>query len=191
MIHKFRKNPLAKDYVNENGKRELHLFDLDRTVLDSDHRLKYKPNGDLDMKKYRELQTFENIKKDSVLPLGHIMQEFIRDRKEVGIVTARKMIKADYIMLRDNFIKPNLICARDKIHLVKHLSHCVVEHFKMSDDEYKRIWFKHIKDSFSLEEYDIFMYDDNESVLQAASEEGFYAINAIHLNNIISGASNH
>lgn len=163
-------------------KKKLYLFDLDRTVIDSDHRTPYTKGGDLDLNLYRTLQTHENIMKDTLLPLAATMQTLISQGEEVGIVTARRMMKSDYIMLRKNKIKPSLICSRDLLHRVEHLSECAHKHFKMSDHEYKRIWFKFIKESYPLNEYDIFMYDDHKGVLEVAKEEGFVAIDAIALN---------
>jgi 3-deoxy-D-manno-octulosonate 8-phosphate phosphatase KdsC-like HAD superfamily phosphatase len=116
------------------------------------------------------------------------MKEFIADdNKEVAIITARRMTKSDYVMLRKHGIKTAFIGARDKLHRVEHISNCPVSHFKMSDDEYKRIWFKHIKEYYPLEDYDIYMYDDKEHVLKVAQEEGFHAIDAILLNKMLAG----
>lgn len=163
-------------------KKELYLFDLDRTVINSDHRTPYKENGDLDLNLYREMQTHENIMKDTLLPLAEKMKQLILEGKEVGIVTARRMIKSDFIMLRKNNIKTNLLCNRNSIHKVNYISGCPHTHFKMSDGEYKRIWFQHIKKQYSLDEYIIYMYDDNKNVLKVANEEGFVAIDAIQEN---------
>lgn len=164
--------------------KSLQLFDLDKTVVDSDHRTPYTITGNLDLNLYRELQTIENIKKDTLLPLSNTMQQMIINKEEVGIVTARRMIRYDYIMLRDNGLKPNLIGSRDKIHKILEYSNfnCLHDLFKSSDDEYKRAWFKFIKDRYSLNDYRIFMYDDNQNVLKVAKEEGLIAVDAIALN---------
>lgn len=167
--------------------KELHIFDLDDTVVDSAHRTPYKENGDLDLFKYREMISHENIMNDTLLPLFDIMREFIEDGKEVAIITARRLTKSDYLMLRRNGIRTPYIGSRDKLYKLTHISNCAHTHFKMKDGEYKRIWFKDIKNKYPINEYNIYMYDDNQNVLKVAEEEGFHAIDAIHLNNMITG----
>lgn len=168
--------------------KELHIFDLDETVIDSAHRTPYFDNGDLDLNSYREMQTHKNIMQDKLLPLFDVMKEFIADStKEVATITARRMMKSDYVMLRKNGIRTPFTGSRDQLHKVEHISNCARTHFKLTDCEYKRIWFKRIKELFPLNEYVIYMYDDNKHVLRVAKEEGFHAIDAIKLNKIISG----
>ena len=166
-------------------KKNVYLFDLDETVINSSHRTPYKKNGDLDLDKYRSLQNHENIMKDTLLPLSVKMRHLINTGELVATVTARRMIKSDYIMLRKNKIKSNLILNRNNIHKVEHLSGNVHKHFRMTDGEYKRVWFKFIKELFPLDSHSIFLYDDNKNVLAVANEEGFHAIDAIKENNLI------
>lgn len=174
--------------MENTNKKVLHIFDLDETVISSSHRTPYFPNGDLNLNLYREKQTHENIMKDKLLPLAEVMKEFIDDGCEVAIITARRMTKSDYVMLRKNAIKTAYIGSRDRIHKVEHISNCLKKHFFSTDSEYKRVWFKDIKEKFPLSEYEIYMYDDNKSVLKVALEEGFHAIDSIQLNKIITGA---
>ena len=52
-------------------KRQVIVFDLDHTLIDSSHRQIYKPDGSLDLDEWRRLSTWDNIKNDSLLPLCH------------------------------------------------------------------------------------------------------------------------
>lgn len=166
-------------------KQIVHIFDLDRTVIDSDHRTPYFPDGDLDLAKYRELQTHENIMQDTLLPLANTMKILINRGDIVAVVTARRMTKSDYVMLRKHGLRVPLICSRDKVHKVEHISGCASSHMNSSDSEYKRIWFKALKQRFNPAQYDFVMYDDHAGVLKVALEEGFSALDAIQLNKML------
>ena len=172
--------------MNDKIDNTFHIFDLDETIVDSSKRTPYKENGDLDLKKYRELQTHENILTDKLLPLFHVMKELIDEGANVGIITARRLTKSDYYMLRKNGIKTPYIGSRDQVHKVAHISKNAHLHYNMKDSEYKRVWFKDIKSRFPS--FCFHMYDDNKTVLKAAQEEGFFAVDAIHLNKMMVGA---
>jgi hypothetical protein len=57
--------------------KKIAIFDLDGTVIDSEHRTPNKADGTLDLERYFELKTRENIFRDTVLPLADRMKEMI------------------------------------------------------------------------------------------------------------------
>ena len=62
-------------------KTQLFIFDLDDTVIDSSHRATLTvDNGQvvLDLDAWRKDSTYENIMKDSLLPLANYMRECIK-----------------------------------------------------------------------------------------------------------------
>ena len=64
-------------------KTQLFIFDLDDTVIDSSHRATLTVvNGqvELDLNAWRKDSTYENIMKDSLLPLANYMRECIQRR---------------------------------------------------------------------------------------------------------------
>ena len=75
--------------------KNISIFDLDGTVIDSSHRQMVKPDGTLDLEKWFEMATPEMIFQDKVLPLA----QQIRKRQKAGdftiICTARNMQDAD------------------------------------------------------------------------------------------------
>ncbi len=61
-------------------KKTIFTFDLDGTVIDSSHRATLTvDNGQvvLDLNAWRQDSTYENIMKDSLLPLANYMRECI------------------------------------------------------------------------------------------------------------------
>ena len=80
--------------------KHLTIFDLDGTVINSDHRLKMATDKNLSMdnfcvETYRKTQVWEHVKNDLLLPLADLMREQIALGYNVGIVTARQMRLAD------------------------------------------------------------------------------------------------
>lgn len=75
--------------------KNITIFDLDGTVIDSSHRQATKPDGTLDLAHWFENATPEKIFKDKILPLA----QQIRRRSKAGdftmICTARTLSDAD------------------------------------------------------------------------------------------------
>ena len=124
--------------------KKVYIFDLDKTVINSDHRTPYLANGDLDLGAYRAKQTHSNIMRDQLLPLALYMQALIADGEKVVIVTARRMIKSDYIFLRKNGLKAAYICSRDQ--LFKRFDNDTAKMiYNLGDANYKWHWFNHLQ----------------------------------------------
>lgn len=168
--------------LNSSVKR-ITLFDLDRTVISSDHRTPYNDNGDLCLSTYRKMQTHSNIMKDELLPLASFMRELIERGEPVGIVTARRMTKSDYIYLRQRGLRPAVICSRDQL-FKKFPEEIAKTAYHSGDAIYKSVWFGYLRERFPLAEFVI--YDDHKGVLDAAKTFGFQAWDAVQLNDMIA-----
>lgn len=132
-----------------NG-REICVFDLDQTVVDSLHRTPKTADGKVDLVKYVSLQTKENIYKDKILPLGFDMREKFKNFYVI-VCTARVMTKADYEFLQDNTLYYHEIYERGNV---------PEEWAKMGDAEYKM----HCLKKFKNLQYTF--YDDSDEVIE-------------------------
>ena len=92
--------------------KNISIFDMDGTIIDSSHRQATKPDGTLNLDAWIENATPAKIAKDIVLPLA----QQIRKRQKAGdyvlICTARQMSFADFEFLQDNGICPDKIISR-------------------------------------------------------------------------------
>jgi hypothetical protein len=75
---------------------DLYIFDLDGTVIDSDHRTPNNPDGTLNLEGYFAKKSRQNIFKDTLLPLAKVMRSAWEGGDYVAIATARDMGKDDY-----------------------------------------------------------------------------------------------
>lgn len=164
--------------------QQIHIFDLDGTVVNSELRVKpcLKPNGDLDLDMYkREACTHEKIQTDTLLPLAKYMQSLMQQGAKVIVCTARHMSKSDYVFLRKNKLRPALILSRDQLH--KHFTHDkVIEIYNSGDAAYKGAYFDLLRTKFKGE---FIMYDDHKGVLAAAQKRGFSIVDAVQMNQIL------
>jgi len=171
-IHIFLRGPLdicpwnAYIYSMKN----IFIFDLDGTVVDSDWRTPRKGNGSVDISKWLDLATAENIAKDGLLPLARFMQKVIAEGDFVIVATARIMTAADKQFLIDNGINPNIIISRSS------------NEMKKPDADLK--WNK-LNRLFNLKQFQNkpkIMFDDNGSVLNRMREKGIVALNSVTIN---------
>ena len=92
--------------------KNITIFDLDGTIIDSSHRQATLPDGTLNLAHWFENATPEKIFKDRVLPLA----QQIRKRQKQGdftlVCTARSMTDADFEFLMDSGINPDKIISR-------------------------------------------------------------------------------
>jgi hypothetical protein len=162
----------------------LHIFDLDRTVIDSDHRTPYKAGTqELDLAAYRKMQTHSNIMRDQLLPLALYMRILIANGEAVGIVTARRMTRSDYYFLRSRNIKPAIICSRDRLYRITGLDY-LSEAYYSSDSEYKGYWLDYIQATYP--NHMIKVYDDHKGVLEVANSMGILAYDAVSINSLMA-----
>ena len=146
--------------------KQITIFDLDGTTIDSDHRQATLPNGNLDLKHWFENATAEKIFDDKVLPLA---QE-IRRRNKKGdytiICTARNLQYADLEFMMENGLLADKVISRPKGNME-------------NDAKLKR---KQLNSFLSLKQFknaNKVMFDDNNQVRSELRQIG---ISVIHPN---------
>jgi len=93
--------------------KSIEIYDLDGTLIDSDHRYRTLPNGSIDLEYWRRMATPSNIAKDTLLPLAAQYKAAIANPAVYVIVaTARVMEQADLAYLYGKLGKPNYIISR-------------------------------------------------------------------------------
>lgn len=146
--------------------KQITIFDLDGTTIDSDHRQATLPNGNLDLKHWFENATAEKIFDDKVLPLA---QE-IRRRNKKGdytiICTARNLQYADLEFMMENGLLADKVISRPKGNME-------------NDAKLKR---KQLNSFLSLKQFknaNKVMFDDNNQVRSELRQIG---ISVLHPN---------
>lgn len=133
--------------------KNVTIFDLDETVINSLHRTPNNPDGSLNLAKYLELQNRENIFKDTLLPIAQIMRARFVAGDFIVILTARGMSAADYEFLETMELPYHLILSRNDI---------PVDHYRLSDGEYK---LRHVLPLLDLcKGCNVVMFDDAKLV---------------------------
>jgi len=92
--------------------KNVSIFDMDGTIIDSSHRQATLPDGTLNLPAWIENATPEKIAQDTVLPLA----KQVAKRKQAGdyvlICTARAMSPADFDFLKNHGITVDKIISR-------------------------------------------------------------------------------
>lgn len=83
------------------------IFDLDGTVINSDHRKASLPDGSLDLAHWIENNTPEKIALDTLLPLARIMQVFYARGYTIVVCTARCIETPEIQEAFDDFFAEN------------------------------------------------------------------------------------
>lgn len=135
--------------------RNILIFDLDETVIDSRHRTPNNPDGTLNLSAYMEKHTPENVAKDTLLPLARILKNAFGNGSYIVILTARDMKECDYEYLAANGIRFNKIMSRDK---------ASATHYKLSDGEYKLRWIRNFLNLKQFAKLPAVMFDDAKPV---------------------------
>ena len=155
--------------------KQISIFDLDGTTIDSSHRQVTDSKGNLDLNKWFENAIPSKIFKDKLLPLA----TQIRRRNKKGdytiVHTARNMTFADYEFLMENGICPDKIISRPKGNMV-------------ADGVLKR---KQLSSLFNLKPFrqaNKVMFDDNKEVKTEVSKIGVTVFNPNKLNERLQNA---
>lgn len=94
--------------------RALRIYDLDGTLLSSEHRYKLKANGKIDLQHWRQNSTKSQIRKDSLLPLASQYRAHIKSRNDfVALGTARIVCSTTKQMIRETLGQPDFILGRE------------------------------------------------------------------------------
>ena len=92
--------------------RNISIFDLDGTVIDSSHRQATKPDGTLNLEHWFENATPDKIAQDRILPLAEQIRKRTKAGDYVVICTARTMTFADFEFLFENGLCVDKIISR-------------------------------------------------------------------------------
>ena len=149
--------------------KPIYIFDLDGTVVDSSHRFTGTAEGKVNLAKWIEDSTRENIFKDSLLPLAKFMKALMKANQNVWICTARNMSKDDFDFLAENGIKAKtILCRKDGDH--------------RADAEMKTAKLKRLFNLKQFQNAEKIMFDDNESIQKEMPKIG---INCLHQNALM------
>lgn len=91
--------------------KNIIIFDLDGTVIDSEHRTPTNPDGTLDLHGYFRLRNRENIFKDTLLPLANEMRRLAEDNYII-VSTSRSIDENDLEFMRKNKLPYNKFFSR-------------------------------------------------------------------------------
>ena len=155
--------------------KNIVIFDLDQTVIDSSHRNPCNDDGTINLERYFKLKTRTNIFKDTLLPLAKIFKQVKRDGNYVVIATARNMDHDDI-----DFLKANGLIA-DKI-----LSRRWVVENDVPDAQLKA---RKLQQLFNLKQFqnaNKIMFEDSQPVITKMRQMGIVTLNAIKVNQRLS-----
>lgn len=148
--------------INNKGlkmQKPIYIFDLDGTVIDSSHRFTGTAEGKVNLAKWIEDSTRENIFKDSLLPLAKFMKALMKANANVWICTARNMSENDFDFLAQNGIKAKTILCRKNGD-------------NRADAEMKTAKLKRLFNLKQFKNADKYMFDDNKSIQQEMPKIG-------------------
>ena len=88
--------------------KTIHVFDLDGTVINSEHRYRLGDDGKIDLPHWIENCKPEMIEKDTLLPHAYLYKALIKDPSAyVVIATSRFAQKADFEYVKQNLGEPD------------------------------------------------------------------------------------
>jgi phosphoglycolate phosphatase-like HAD superfamily hydrolase len=88
--------------------KTVHIFDMDGTIVNSEHRYRLGEDGKIDLAHWIENCKPEMIEKDTLLPHAALYKALLIDPTAyVVIATARYMTDADFEFVDENLGMPN------------------------------------------------------------------------------------
>ena len=149
--------------------KTVFIFDLDGTLINSEHRTPRDENGRVILDEWFKLATWENIEKDTLLPLVKLFRFLKRKHLPVMVCTARTLSEADKLF----FAKHALGCEHT-------LSR--PEGDTRPDGQLKR---EMLSEFFATrwKNYNKIMFDDNHEVLAEVAKIGINSKDAVKANN--------
>ena len=92
--------------------KNILIFDLDGTTIDSSHRQATRPDGTLDLAHWFENATPEKIFADKLLPLSQQMHKRCKAGDYTVVCTARTMQEADFEFLQNHGLNVDKVICR-------------------------------------------------------------------------------
>ena len=133
-------------------KKQIAIFDLDGTVIDSAHRTPNNADGTLNLDAYKARHTPENVAKDTLLPLARLIRAAYESGIYTVILTARDMKACDYEYLAKHGIRAHKVMSRDTVKSKKH--------YNAGDAEYKAKWIKPLLNLKQFTRCAVVMFED-------------------------------
>lgn len=88
------------------------VFDLDGVLLDASHRISLNQDGSLNLDKYRQDSTLNNILQDKNLPLMATIHALNEAGRAYHVATARVLCKGSKTLLKQRGINPAIAISR-------------------------------------------------------------------------------
>jgi len=143
--------------------KKLFIFDLDGTVINSEHRTPRLANGQVDVHGFLAIKSRSTVFKDTLLPLARTMREAHANPDiSVAVCTSRTMHPTDLHYLRFHKLGHDIMLHRTK------------GDFDTPDADLKVGLLRPLLDKFRA----AVMFDDNLSVIQAVRALGVRVINS-------------
>ena len=147
------------------------IFDLDQTVIESSHRNPSNPDGTINLEQYFKLRNRTSIFRDKLLPLAKIFKQLKANGNYIIIATARNIDHDDVDFLRSKGLDANIILSRKWI----------IE-TAVPDADLKA---RKLNSLFNLKQFKNvpkFMFDDAPKVITKMRELGITTLNAVKIN---------
>lgn len=152
--------------------KNIIIFDLDATIVDSAHRTPNHADGTLNLPLYLEMKTRENTLKDELLPLANFWKSLDLSETYVVVCTARTWAEFD-----QEFLDMHGLVAHKILHRKADGSENYVK-----DGVLKNRWLRRILNLKQFKRLPAIMFDDAAPVISAMRQAGLTCLNAIHVN---------
>lgn len=156
--------------------RKLLIFDLDKTVINSNHRYATLSNGDIDLPHWKRNCTPKQIALDTLLPFADFMAaQYAVKGNMIAICTARVMSPFDWKFLNDN-------SSKIPFHYAMHRPEgCTTADATLKKQQILKL-FKELNLSPFQIRNSVAIYDDNPTVLEMAWKLGITGHCSVKLN---------
>ena len=151
--------------------KQIVIFDLDETVVDSAHRTPNNSDGTLNLPLYLKLKTRENTLRDGLLPIADIWRSLNPAETFIVVCTARTWADFDQEFLDIHGLRANMIIAR-----------FTEAHKTLRDSELKS---RGLRKLFNLRQFrhlPKYMFDDAKPVIAAMRRLGIVCLNSHKIN---------
>lgn len=160
------------------------IFDLDGTVIDTSHRYRDLPCGNIDLEYWFANSIPEKIALDALLPLADSMRKMYAAGHHIIVCTARDFSPLNGVDLGAVYTK-FLLDKGLHSHTILHRLMAGQDHKSLGDGELK---IRLLNDYFAsigiddIKEAQCLMFDDNLAVIEAMGSIGVPCINAERYN---------
>ena len=151
--------------------KQVVIFDLDETIVDSSHRTPNHPDGTLNLPLYLSMKTRESTFKDTLLPLADFWKSLDLNETYVIVCTARSWADFDQEFLDAHGLRAHKIVAR-----------FTEKEMTMRDPELKRRGLSRLFNLKQFKNLPKYMFDDAKPVITEMRSMGIVCMNAIKVN---------